>query len=331
MNWEEALARCSEACGSFYLYSESGLSRSAEALKRAFPDAGLLYSVKCNPHPLVLRAIARLGLGADAASAEEVRRALLAGISPDQIYYSAPGKTREDIAATLGRCTIAADSLSEVDRIREAAKGPVGIGLRINPDFSAGGGKGGPSKFGIDEEQALDAAARGFADGVTVAGLHVHLKSQEPDERKIAASWERTLAMAARFFQALGGLRFVNLGSGLPLPATGGMPAGIGFLSDAFRKLSERFHTACPGTRILLESGRLLAGGSGVYATKVVDRKVSRGKTFIILDSTVYLNLLNLPPAQIRNLFVLRPVSQARFRISQAPNGNFISNSAFFS
>ncbi|MCI5850655.1 MAG: hypothetical protein MR009_03755, partial [Sutterellaceae bacterium] len=45
----------------------------------------------------------------------------------------------------------------------------------------------------------------------------------------------------------------------------------------------------------------------------------------------VYLNLLNLPPAQIRNLFVLRPVSQARFRISQAPNGNFISNSAFFS
>ena len=49
------------------------------------------------------------------------------------------------------------------------------------------------------------------------------------------------------------------------------------------------------------------------------------------VDISVYLNLLNLPPAQIRNLFVLRPVSQARFRISQAPNGNFISNSAFFS
>ena len=50
-----------------------------------------------------------------------------------------------------------------------------------------------------------------------------------------------------------------------------------------------------------------------------------------VLLTAVYLNLLNLPPAQIRNLFVLRPVSQARFRISQAPNGNFISNSAFFS
>lgn len=291
MTWNEALARCAETCGSFYLYAESGLARSAEALKNAFPGAGLLYSVKCNPHPLVLKTMAAHGLGIDAASSGEVKRALETGFGPERIFYSAPGKTRDDIASALGRCTIAADSLGEVQRIAAAAQdmpgGPVSIGLRINPSFSFDGGEGGPSKFGIDEEQALAAVSEGLPEGVAVRGLHVHLKSQETDAAKIAAYWERVLAMAERFRAALGKLGFVNLGSGIGLRGTGGMPVDIKFLSGALERLAGRFHKACPETRILLESGRWLTGTNGVYASRVADRKVSRGRTYIILESTL--------------------------------------------
>ena len=76
MNWNEALAACASECDSFYLYSEGGLRRRGEALKKAFPGAEILYSIKCNPHPRILKIMAELGLGFDAAGAGEVERAL---------------------------------------------------------------------------------------------------------------------------------------------------------------------------------------------------------------------------------------------------------------
>ena len=71
MNWNEALATCASECDSFYLYSEGGLRRRGEALKKAFPGAEVLYSIKCNPHPRILKIMAELGLGFDAAGAGE--------------------------------------------------------------------------------------------------------------------------------------------------------------------------------------------------------------------------------------------------------------------
>ena len=286
MNWNEALAACARECDSFYLYSEGGLRRRGEALKKAFPGAEILYSIKCNPHPRILKIMAELGLGFDAAGAGEVERVLNEGADPSHIYYSAPGKSREDIAAAIGRCVITADSMNEVSLLREAAEG-MDIGLRVNPSFSFDGGPGLPSKFGIDEEEALGAIRRGAFGGVRIAGLHVHLKSQELDAGKIAAYWSRVLGMAGRFRDALGKLDFVNLGSCIGLSGTGEAPLDLKDLSGAFEKAAEKFHGISPETRILLESGRWIAGPNGVYASRVADRKVSRGKIYIILKSTL--------------------------------------------
>ena len=155
-----------------------------------------------------------------------MERALNGGASPSHIYYSAPGKSRGDIASAIGCCVITADSAGEVSLISEEAKGQ-GIGLRINPSFSFGGGPGLPSKFGIDGEEALDAIGRGAFGGVRSAGLHVHLKSQELDTGKIAAYWSRVLGMAVRFRNALGKLDFVNLGSCIGLSGTGEAPLDL--------------------------------------------------------------------------------------------------------
>ena len=74
MNWNEALAACARECDSFYLYSEGGLRRRGEALKKAFPGAEILYSIKCNPHPRILKIMAELGVGRRRSGAGPERR-----------------------------------------------------------------------------------------------------------------------------------------------------------------------------------------------------------------------------------------------------------------
>lgn len=115
----------------------------------------------------------------------------------------------------------------------------------------------------------------------------MHLKSQELDTGKIAAYWSRVLGMAVRFRNALGKLDFVNLGSCIGLSGTGEAPLDLKDLSGAFGEAADRFHRLSPETRILLESGRWIAGPNGIYASRVADRKISRGKTYIILRSTL--------------------------------------------
>ena len=83
-----------------YVYEQSLIRESLSKLRRAFASCRFLYSVKANPFAAVLREAALAGFGTDAASAEEVRLSLEAGIEPDEIYYSAPGKTPQDILNT---------------------------------------------------------------------------------------------------------------------------------------------------------------------------------------------------------------------------------------
>ena len=79
-----------------YIYDGETVRNACARLKRDFPDVGFLYSVKTNPFAPVLREAAAQGFGADAASAGEVEKSLEAGFAPEDVYYSAPGKTDED-------------------------------------------------------------------------------------------------------------------------------------------------------------------------------------------------------------------------------------------
>ena len=102
-----------------------------------------------------------------------------AGILYDKIYYSAPGKTLQDIQKAWGKCTIIADSLSELERLEQCAAAKndrIAVGVRVNPDFSMSGTSAVPGKFGIDEEQ-LKTANLCFQH-LKITGIHVHLCSQ---------------------------------------------------------------------------------------------------------------------------------------------------------
>ena len=292
MTRTDAILEAAKTHDCFYLYDEAGILAQCRALREAFPETELLYSIKANPHPQVLRAIFSQGFGADAASMGEVTIARQAGLAAENIYYSAPGKTTRDLKAAIGSAHLIADSLHEIRRIEEIAAEngqPVEIGLRINPDFSFTGETGLASKFGVDEEQAISFLRQFHSPFVSVTGFHVHLRSQERSAAVLARYHKRLLTLAARFItEAWVNLSYVNLGSGIGISyAKEDEPVDLAFLGAETGKAIRAFHRELPDVRVLLETGRFLTGANGVYVTTVLDRKISHGKTFVILKNTL--------------------------------------------
>lgn len=273
---------------SFYLYEESGICAAAQRLKAAFPSAQFLYSVKCNPHTQVLNTLFSEGLGADAASLGEVLAAQQLGLPADRIYFSAPARTEEELRQAWGRCTLIADSLHELELIRRigAEKGEIPeIGVRINPSFTFTTDDGLPAKFGIDEELLWDADL----SGLRIVGIHVHAKSQELSADVLAQYYEKMFRLVKRVQNHLEvTLRFANFGSGIGIPfAPGDTEVDAAALGQRFETMFASFRAALPRLQVLIETGRYVVGGSGTYVTKVLDKKLSRGKTFLLLHGTL--------------------------------------------
>lgn len=277
---------------SFYLYDEEIIADNIAELQQAYPHATFLYSIKCNPNEDVLHAIFSRGFGADAASAGEVRMAVEAGLTKERIYYSAPGKTLSDIKNTMDEAVLIADSLREVARIQQAAeeKGVVlEIGLRINPLFSYPDGDPMPAKFGIDEEDAAELMKNNPYPNVRINGLHIHLRSQSLDGEGLSSYYKGIFAAAERL-QAVSPVDFdyLNMGSGMGITYGPDDEAlDIPKLAASVCEEAAVFAQKHPNTKIFMETGRYVTGHAGVYVTKVVDKKTSRGKTFVLLKNTL--------------------------------------------
>ena len=273
---------------SFYLYEESCILNSIHRLKGNFPGAQFLYSMKCNPAGRVLDTVFSQGIGADAASLGEVDAAWKRGVAPDLIYFSAPARTEADLRAAWGRCVIIADSLHELDMIRRIAaeKGETpAVGVRINPNFTFAADEGVAGKFGIDEAALWNADL----SGLNIVGIHVHAKSQELSADVLAHYYENMFSLIERVQQHLGvTLRFANFGSGLGIPfAPGEEPLDVEGLGKRFQEMHQACAQKWPQLKILIESGRYIVGKSGTYVTRVLDKKVSHGKTFVLLYGTL--------------------------------------------
>lgn len=278
---------------SFYLYEENTIIEHTQRLKQNFRGIEFLYSLKANPHPEVIASIFAQGFGADAASIAEVQLSVQHNLPADKILYSAPGKSVKDIETALDICTIIADSVDEVERIQHIAeqKGMLAeIGIRINPDFTFDGGlSGAPSKFGIDEELVYQYLSHWQnLPNIKIIGIHTHLRSQELNTAVLENYYIKIFKWAIDFQQVLGNkLKFINLGSGIGITyELTDKDVDINALSGTVARLQNKLRMELAGTVLFIETGRYAVGKSGVYVTKVLDKKQSYGKTFVILSNT---------------------------------------------
>ncbi len=283
--------KLAEIYDSFYLYDEVVIREKANYLKDNFPNVKFLYSMKCNPQRDVLKTIFDEGLGADAASLGEVLKAKELGLAKDEIYYSAPGKTEKDLETALDKSIIIVDSIEEIYRIDKIAQklGDIcSIGIRVNPNFTLEGDCCQFNKFGIDEDQ-VDSYLKGEkCSNVKVTGLHVHLKSQELRTDVMERYYKKVFELARKYSALTGGLEYINLGSGIGVEySLEDEPIDVVYLGNVVKEQMECFGNEYPDTQIMIETGRYVTCKSGIYVTKVVDRKVSCGKTILILKNTL--------------------------------------------
>ena len=273
-----------------YLYEEALIKERCRALSEAMPEVDFLYSVKANPFMPVLKTIAAQGFGADAASANEVLLAQQAGIPDDRIYYSAPGKTLQDMQKVWGKCTIIADSLSELDRLEQCAaakKEQAAVGIRVNPNFSMNDTAAVSSKFGIDEEQ-LKAANLCFPH-LKIIGIHVHLRSQILDADLLCGYYQNCYMLAERM-SGLNGvdIQFINFGSGIGTvyDSADEKPLALEKIGRTLQTLSAKNRNDLRA-KFILETGRFVVCNAGTYYTRIIDRKVSCGKTYLVVQNAM--------------------------------------------
>jgi diaminopimelate decarboxylase len=299
-----ALTRLAERVGStpFYAYDRSRLTERVEQLRRHLPpEIHLHYAMKANPMPAVVQHMATLVDGFDIASGGEMRVALDTPMDPGLISFAGPGKSDRDLS-----CAIAAGVVlnieSEAEMERIAATGArLGItpkvALRVNPDFElkSSGMKmgGGPKQFGIDAEKVPAVLARVGQLGLAFQGFHIYSGSQNLKVAALQEAHEKTFALAIRLAQhAPSPVLTLNIGGGFGIPYFPGEERlDLAAVGENLKALLPEVKRQLPQTQIVIELGRYLVAEAGIYVSRVIERKESRGEVYLVTDGGLHHHL----------------------------------------
>lgn len=284
----------------FFAYDRALITRRVQLVRETLPQQiQLSYAVKANPMPAVVQHLATLVDSLDVASALEMGTALDTPLPPSRVSFAGPGKTEAEILqAVAAGVTIEMESVTEARRVVRAGERlnvRPRAAVRVNPDFQIKGSGmrmgGGPQQFGVDVEQVPALLAELAAADVDLLGYHVFAGSQNLSAEILAEAQRRTVELVLSLADRTPWpVRYVNLGGGfgipyfdrdspLDLPAVGANLAAL---------VAERLEPNLPDARVVLELGRYLVGEAGVYVTRVVDRKVSRGRTYLVVDGGLH-------------------------------------------
>jgi len=278
-----------------YVYSAPAIRSQYGRLSAALDGLPnrLHYSVKANSCLAILDVLKKLGAGVDIVSGGELYRAKLAGFRGADIVFSGVGKTRRELeeALAFGVLLINVESADELELLNLIA-GEMGIlapvALRVNPEvlvdtphpYTRTGVKG--MKFGIPFDETLVVAERALAlKNVTLMGIDMHVGSQISDFQPYEIGLGRLLQLRKEI-GAVGAteLRYLDIGGGLAVTYDAEHPIDIERFGQGLKKMIQP-----TGLDLILEPGRFLVGNAGVLLTRVLYRKHSGGKDFIITDA----------------------------------------------
>ncbi|GAA4675549.1 pyridoxal-dependent decarboxylase, exosortase A system-associated [Phytohabitans rumicis] len=294
--------RLAERVGStpFFAYDRGLLTRRVELLRSVLPSGiDLSYAVKANPMPAVVQHLSGLVDSFDVASALEMRVALDTPMPATRVSFAGPGKTTAElIQAVAAGVTIEMESENEADRVIAIGE-RLGIrprvAIRVNPDFQVKGSGmrmgGGPQQFGIDSERVPAVLKDLAVADLDVLGFHVFAGSQNLRAESICDAQRQTVELALRLAEDMTGpLRYLNLGGGFGIPYhEKDQPLDVAAVGANLAELLDgQIRPHLPEARVVIELGRFLVGECGVYVTRVVDRKQSRGKTYLVVDGGLH-------------------------------------------
>jgi diaminopimelate decarboxylase len=314
-----------------FVYDLALIDAKIARFRAAFAGVHLHYAIKANSYQPLLNHIARQVDGLDIASAGEMDFALEARTPAANISFAGPGKRDGDLGEAIqAGITLNAESENEVARAlsigRKLGRRPR-LAVRVNPDFEIKGSGmrmgGGAKPFGVDAARVPALVRHIVESGAEWRGFHIFAGSQALDADALIEAQAATLALAALLSEQAGAAPpLVNLGGGFGIPHFHGeQPLDIEKVGIA---LGEGLAARAPilkDSRFAIELGRWIVGECGVYLTRIVDRKISHGKTFLVVDGGMHHQLAasgnfgqvvrrNYPSA-IANRFGAAPAEEA--------------------
>ena len=284
-----------------YLYSKHIINKKINQLRSTLPSSVKIhYSIKANPLPELVNFIKDNVDGLEVSSLTEMKIALATGMNSANICLTGPGKSYEELEIAIkNKIVISAESSLELHRLDEIGSETMhkpSVLIRVNPTFTQkrAGMKmaSGSSQFGIDAEQVPELLKWIENSCIDLHGFHVYSGSQILDTEAISYSQRKTFELVNHLASTCQQpIKTINIGGGFGIPYfSKHLPLDLTAVANNLKSLSSSLEPnnftqpICP----IVELGRYIVGESGIYLSQVVDKKVSRGKTYLITNGGMH-------------------------------------------
>ena len=268
-----------------------------KALTSRYPKVRILFAAKANGNLAVMRALARLGAGADVFSSGELHLALEAGISAENLLFNGSSKSPEDLKLAVAKgVKVSVDSLDELHQLDAAAKAAgktAEIAFRVNPALEV------PthpkiatglatSKFGIPHKEIPAAYREAMScKNIRPVGIHCHIGSQILDVEPFARAADVMVRIAKELTEMGVKLEFIDLGGGLGIPYhhdTDPAPTPEDYAAKVVPLFKAGVEACGITPELWVEPGRSLVADSTILLTRVNSTK-SAHKKFANVDA----------------------------------------------
>ncbi|MGD6852731.1 MAG: diaminopimelate decarboxylase [Candidatus Bathyarchaeia archaeon] len=281
-----------------YLISEKRIrdnyDRLYGALVNNYKYVRIYYAAKANTNMTVLRILQSQGAYLDTVSPGEVFLALSSGFTPDRILFTGTS-VRDDELKMLSdaNITINVDSQSEMDRLLKISV-PQILSVRVNPEVGAGHHShcitaGPESKFGLWEEEVIQAYAIAQRARVGRFGMHMHIGSGILEVEPYALAVEKLLKIAKRVHDEVGiDFEFIDIGGGIGVPYKPedkelDLAEFSSKVVGLFKNKVKEYGLGKPF--LFVEPGRYIVADASILLTTVNTVKVTPNHKFVGVDA----------------------------------------------
>ncbi|HEX9875184.1 MAG TPA: bifunctional aspartate kinase/diaminopimelate decarboxylase [Gammaproteobacteria bacterium] len=256
-----------------YVYDRDSVRRAVRSLIGLSSVDAVLYAMKANSNPAILKLVHEEGASFECVSPGEIRRVQqeLPDLEPARILFTPNFAPRHEYEWALDQQVwVTLDNLHPLKFWPELFRGRE-IFIRIDPGRGRGHHEhvrtaGAHSKFGIplfelDELNQLAASA-----GASIVGLHAHTGSGilSPD------NWRDTGQKLAALRDRFPSMRYMDLGGGFGIPEKPGeRPLNLEGLDEAIGAVKR----VVGEIEIWLEPGRFIVAQAGVLIARVTQTK----------------------------------------------------------
>ncbi|MCM8817808.1 MAG: type III PLP-dependent enzyme [Candidatus Omnitrophica bacterium] len=250
------------------------------------PRVEPFYAVKANPHPSILKYLARKNFGFDVASKNEIESLLRLGVSSEKMVFANTIKSPETLrfAAKNGIDLMTFDSEYELNKIAKIFPG-ARVMIRIKVP-NVGSVVELSLKFGAEPADAMGLIIKALQLGLRPVGVSFHVGSQCLEVSNFLEALELSSIIFHDALLKKIPLEILDIGGGFPI-------THFDKEADVFPSMAEKISSEIDrlfdkNIRIIAEPGRFIIGPACVLITRVIGKSIRNNKHWYYLDDGVY-------------------------------------------